>query len=307
MTSYYEDLGISPDVSVEVIQTAIDTRYNQWRELTTHPDAEMRAEAERNQRLLEQMRTTLTDPTRRAAYDAGIGLSGLGGLADPAAVLQRAAPPPPRPKKGAAKPGDEAGGSGLWTCPKCATDNPPQTNHCFKCGTQLVRACPACGQMASLIATGFCGNCGARYEIAVNMKKVEEQQIATANKLSQTQGELASTQIELQGLKEPSLPRGRVIAAVLALLLGLPWLFLGLLEGDGTGLVCGAIVILPAFFYLIYSFNKRSSTKTEYINKRQNASSHIALLEQQLQDTQNLAFTLEAEHQKLEKQLRQRG
>lgn len=305
MTSYYEDLGISPEVSVEAIQAAIDTRYNQWRELVTHPDAEMRAEAERNQRLLEQMRSTLTDPIRRAAYDAGIGLSGLGGLADPMAVLQRAAPPPPKPKKGAAQSGGEAGGSGLWTCPKCATDNPPQTNHCFNCGTQLVRACPTCGQMASLIATGFCGNCGARYEIAVRMKKVEEEQTATTNKINQTQAELDSINLEQQRLKVPVVSWLKIAIGSIVIFYIIRW-FLYYLIGI-YGILPTVLAGLPILAYLIFVVARQNAAKNEIENERSNIIGRQNAINEQLRDTKERMAALDAEHQKLEKQLRQRA
>ena len=86
MTSYYEMLDIPVDAGSTEIETIIDQKYNDWRQYATHPDPNVVEEANRNLRLLEQIRTTLTDDSRRAVYDAGIGLHSTGGLTDPTAM-----------------------------------------------------------------------------------------------------------------------------------------------------------------------------------------------------------------------------
>ena len=171
MANYYEMLKISPNASPQEISNALDTQYEQWRRLVTHHDPNVVNQANQALQLLEQIRATLTDPTKRAAYDEGIGLRSVGGLADPTAILNMPStvmtPPAPRPIPVPAQPGLVAPSSpALWTCPKCSKENPPNTRFCFSCGTQLVRTCPECRQETSLVATGFCGNCGYIYDVA---------------------------------------------------------------------------------------------------------------------------------------------
>ena len=61
MSNYYEMLGLATDANTADIHRAVDNRYNEMRQLATHPDATVVEEANRNLRLLEQMRATLTD------------------------------------------------------------------------------------------------------------------------------------------------------------------------------------------------------------------------------------------------------
>ena len=65
MSNYYEMLGLATDANTADIHRAVDNRYNEMRQLATHPDATVVEEANRNLRLLEQMRATLTDASRR--------------------------------------------------------------------------------------------------------------------------------------------------------------------------------------------------------------------------------------------------
>jgi hypothetical protein len=203
MANYYEDLGLNPQVSVEEIRSAIDGRYNQWRELTTHPDAEVRVEADRNQRLLEQMRTTLTDPTKRAIYDAGIGLSGTGGLADPEALLKRA-PPPPKPK---VPPSRSPDATTLWSCHRCGTENPEWTQYCLNCRAELVRRCPECGHLRSLVKTGTCGNCGFEYQAAERRVALHHEMESLREQQNQSEKTIENLRYQIRGLEQanPSL------------------------------------------------------------------------------------------------------
>lgn len=163
VSNYYEMLGLATDANTADIHRAVDNRYNEMRQLATHPDATVVEEANRNLRLLEQMRATLTDASRRAAYDAGIGVGGAGGLADPAAILRKATPPPP-PRL--TTPTQAGAPADLWDCPNCSTPNPEWTPFCLKCRTPLLRQCPECGQMKSLVKTVACGNCGFSFDEA---------------------------------------------------------------------------------------------------------------------------------------------
>lgn len=251
MANYYEDLGLSPQVSMEEIRSAIDTRYNQWRELTTHPDAELRAEAERNQRLLEQIRATLTDPSKRAIYDAGIGLIGTGGLADPEALLKQAAPAP-KPKT--PRPAGAPESTTLWACHNCGTENPEWTQFCLNCQTELVRLCPECGQMKSLVKTSVCGNCGFSYEAATQRKSLKDQDQALGDEITAREAKIQALLI-----KKAELRYGPVIAlSGLAFLLFLFSLSSFAEGGWGLGIVAFLITVgFAAGVYFIGSKLKR--------------------------------------------------
>ena len=166
MSNYYEMLGLATDANTADIHRAVDKRYNEMRQLATHPDAGVVEQANRGLRLLEQMRATLTDPTRREVYNAGIGIGGAGGLVDPAAILRNATPPPPPPRVTVPAPAPAAAPADLWVCPKCSTRNPEWTQFCLKCQNEMVRQCPECSQMKSLVKTGVCGNCGFSFDAA---------------------------------------------------------------------------------------------------------------------------------------------
>ncbi|MDP9310395.1 MAG: zinc ribbon domain-containing protein [Chloroflexota bacterium] len=168
MQTYYEFLNVPPTASSGDIEQAIESQYNQWRRLVTHHDPEIANQANQSLNTLEKIRTTLSHPDARLAYDATLVAAGqVGGLAEPG--VQLASTQIPRPMVPVAMPpaaitrGAPAPPVGLWACGKCHTDNPPQTKFCFKCGTQLVQQCPACGSEASLITTGICGACGTSY------------------------------------------------------------------------------------------------------------------------------------------------
>jgi hypothetical protein len=188
MPNYYEILGIAPTATVGEIDAAYESRYNECRRLVTHHNAAVVNQANQTLQLLETIRRTLTNLDSRSVYDAGIGASNIvGGLADPEQFLHSSistssspvAPPrpamtPPIPQRTAsATPTPSVSvQSGLWACPKCKMDNPAHTQFCFNCGTQLVRECPECKQMKSLVATGFCGQCGYKYEIAQRRNQI---------------------------------------------------------------------------------------------------------------------------------------
>lgn len=164
--------------SLVEIQSAYDEQYNKWRRLVNHHDPNVVNQANLALQSLQQLLATLTDSNRRAAYDAGIGLSGVGGLADPEAILRAPLPsvtPPPPPRQTAQPPPAPVAPSAptLWACPKCNANNPEHTHYCFKCGTQLVRKCPECNGDTSLVATGFCGKCGFKYDVALRRKELQ--------------------------------------------------------------------------------------------------------------------------------------
>src|SRR3990170_8094223 len=141
MTTYYEILKVQTTASVSEIESAFETQYNQWRRLVTHHDPSVEAQANQALITLEQVRTTLTDPAKRSAYDAGIGMRGaVGGIADPEAVLRAAMPPPFTQPPTKAVPAGQPGAVqrvDAWICPKCHTANSIGTGFCKQCGQAL--------------------------------------------------------------------------------------------------------------------------------------------------------------------------
>lgn len=243
-------LQVQPTASPAEIEDACATMYNKWRRLVTHHDPNVVGTANQQLLSLEAVRTTLLDPNKRAGYDAALGLNvHVGGLADPEAVLQSAAPaaalpPTPPPPSANAAPAAPTG-TALWTCPKpgCGADNPPNTKFCFKCGTQLVRECPECGRTSSLVATGFCGECGYQYEIAAERR----QQRADVERLKKEEEDLRRRAIDI-GMERATKGNsgGNVVVTVIFGLLAL--MFLVSIEGTGFGglmlaLICGGVAV----------------------------------------------------------------
>ena len=85
MPNYYEILNLQPAASMQDVQVAIDTKYNQYRRLVTHHDPTVVNQANMALQSLEKIRETLLSPDRKAVYDEALGLSGpvIGGLGDP--------------------------------------------------------------------------------------------------------------------------------------------------------------------------------------------------------------------------------
>ena len=135
MTTYYEILGLSPTASGAEIEAVLDTAYNKWRRLVTHHDPKVVEEANHSLRTLQQIRATLTDPAKRAAYDQSLN---VGGLADPEALLRAAQPapattpqtPPPAPARTEKR-------ADAWVCRKCNMANAVGLQFCSDCGNEM--------------------------------------------------------------------------------------------------------------------------------------------------------------------------
>lgn len=142
MTNYYDFLQVQPTASQGEIETALETRYHQWRKLVTHHDPQVANQATQALTVLEQARVTLLDPGKRTAYDTGIGLNSvLGGLADPEAILQKldaARVLPPSPKSPTTQ-----GLVDVLKCPHCGNvSNPADARFCLSCRYPLTQICP---------------------------------------------------------------------------------------------------------------------------------------------------------------------
>jgi ribosomal protein L40E len=158
MATYYEILKVSSTATVAEIETALDMQYHHWRRLVTHHDPTVVNKANQALQALEQIRATLTDPIKRAAYDAKLGLQGpVGGLADPQA-RGTASPLPPRPAVVPPEPPTAPATpvrTDAWICPQCGTTNPVQSRFCKKCGQTLGINCPKCNTIIEATAV-FC-------------------------------------------------------------------------------------------------------------------------------------------------------
>lgn len=200
MTTYYETLSLAPTASAPEIESACEQRYLRSKGLVTHHDPAIALEASQELHQIELIRTTLTDPAKRSAYDQALGLGGttsalvdlsLARTAQDSAgfIARPLTPPPSRP---AATTSTQP--QSLWTCATaaCRADNPPNTKFCFKCGTQLVRQCPNCDQMASLLTTQRCGECGYSYEAAGERRVLRERILQLRDSISATVRQIES-------------------------------------------------------------------------------------------------------------------
>ena len=171
MPSYYEVLKLESNASIEVIETAIDDQYNQFRGLVNHHDPNVVEQANRALRQLEDIRSTLTNPEKRALYDQTIN---FGGLADPTAILQTASsgsmtvtPPAPKPTA------QDDSGLNAWKCSQCGKANRVGSKTCSNCGNVLARDCPnLCGSVV-LLNEKYCSNCGKSVEEALGKLQIE--------------------------------------------------------------------------------------------------------------------------------------
>lgn len=246
MSTYYDELGLPPQASTDELQAALDARYNEYRNFANHPAPDKRADAEGNQRRVERMREELLDPAKRAAYDTTVGLSGGGGLADPTAAAR---PTPPPPKKGTA--GSAAGVADLWVCQNCSTPNPEWTPFCLKCRTPLLRQCPECGEMKSLVKTGACGNCGADYATAEKQVALRKEIQILTKQLTAKQAELGTATKQLaavqssqpdSSMRRPLRLRFYAFAAGGSILFILFSIFAG--DAEGAGICFGSVLLL---------------------------------------------------------------
>jgi curved DNA-binding protein CbpA len=219
MSTYYDVLKVAPDATAAEVETAYETQYNHWRRLVTHHDPQMVNRANQALRWLEQVRETLMDAEKRAAYDAQLGLeTGVHGLADLQAASQQVAslPSAPQPAKLAATSPSKEPSMSVWTCPKCQTRHPVGAMYCKKCGYQLGVACPKCHKPV-LADAKFCPNCGVNVQDAIKEKEFEEAE------RQRRQREEARRQAQQQAAEEArakALKRAKTRMAVVGGILG---------------------------------------------------------------------------------------
>jgi hypothetical protein len=170
MPTYYELLKIEKNASQNEIEAKLDDQYTKWRGLVTHHDPNVVDQAQQALALMEEMRSILLNPDKRATYDKAIASQreGLAGLADPDMILAAnpmqgggMAPPRPRQPRMDDERKLELDRTDAWLCqnPQCKKANQIGTQFCAKCGSQIGYECPKCGGLVEL-ANKFCSFCG---------------------------------------------------------------------------------------------------------------------------------------------------
>jgi hypothetical protein len=276
MANYYDLLQIMPHASRAEVDSAYESQYDTLRRLVNHPTQGLSVQNKLAQ--LEEARQVLTDPVKRAAYDAQLGgASELSGLADPSAaappVMPAMAPPPVSVQLPQAPPQQAAGTrAGIWSCPGCSLDNPPNTRFCFNCGTQLVRECPECQRNTSLVASGFCGECGIHWDAAMRRRTLEQEQGRLAAELNSVRAELQATGAalgpEIAGAQDAAnraeAERAEVVSSlagysIVALMSGFALTVLALAVVNRQGGALAWVLTIASFGILVWSVVTRQS------------------------------------------------
>lgn len=260
MENYYQRLQVKPTASLVEVEARLDDQYSKWRELVTHHDPDVVSEANQALQVLEEMRTVLLDPARRAAYNASITTrqENIGGLADPDTVLLINRSPsggaPIRMRDtaqaDAPQPGQER--TDAWVCsdPKCKRANTIGTQFCVKCGKRLSLECPKCGAMAEL-ANQYCSFCGIDKHQQFRLlqeQAIEELEQQLANQVSMVEYAETNPMKFANENKELVGARGRLGCVIPAVSFGYLW-FVGQLF-----LIIGGLVALEFPDYEILVF-----------------------------------------------------
>lgn len=241
MPTYYEMLQLPPSASSNEIDEACERIYLTYKSLVTHHDPATAAQASQAIQQVEDIRTTLTDPSKRSIYDKAIGVGGVtGGLLDLTAIGNPGITPvmtPPRPVT-PVMPVAAIGTAqqpGLWVCPKkgCGADNPAHTKYCLKCGAQLVQDCPNCGKTASLIATQRCGECGFSYEAATQRQNLRKREGGLGAEIEQLKRNKNAIILQKENAKKGF--GWLVFLTILCAFIGICCLIGGMGASDGNG------------------------------------------------------------------------
>ena len=174
--NFYEIIGLQNEADSSEIETALDTRYDQWRALVTNHDPKVVSEANQALMTIEEIRKTLLDPNKRIEYDRA--LNSIGGLEDPSTLPAPSgfgtgwmAPPRPKPSRPASQQ-EEIDDGHTWICSSCKKKYPVGTRFCKSCGNQLGVECPSCGRL-TYINNRYCQDCGVDIQGAIKQKEAE--------------------------------------------------------------------------------------------------------------------------------------
>ena len=175
--NYYEILGLDIHANSSAIETALDTRYDQWRALVTNHDPKVVSEANQALMTIEDIRKTLLDSSKRNEYDRA--LKSIGGLEDLSLGSSTTgvgsgfmAPPRPRPVGQTGLQG-ETEDVNIWNCPSCKKKYPAGTRFCKACGSQMGVECPDCGKL-TYVSSKYCIDCGIEINEAQRRKELLE-------------------------------------------------------------------------------------------------------------------------------------
>ena len=177
MINYYETLEIGIESSSEEIENAIDNQYNHWRQLVSHHDPETVIQANQALLVLEEIRSTLLDDTKRNNYNETLKLNEkIGGLGDSGTVLKNLSIAGKR-KLHDKKIIDKIERTDAWVCHSCDKANRIGTSFCEKCGKIIAKPCPSCSSLAP-ISNEFCPNCGSnKFDAFENIKAIDLQEL----------------------------------------------------------------------------------------------------------------------------------
>ncbi len=199
MSNYYETLNISQSATSSEIQTAYEFAYNYWRNLVNHHDPQMVQKANQALMEIEQIRAILSDPVKRANYDASLSVGNIGGLVDTSAhsvSVSTANPPAVRTSNIPAHISNpNIVNSDSWPCAKCSSVNAVGTRYCKKCGNQLGKNCPKCNTLLEATAQ-FCSVCGVNIldfgrELEIKAAETERLRIIEERRIAEQQSRLA--------------------------------------------------------------------------------------------------------------------
>lgn len=260
MPTYYEVLQLVPTASSAEIEAACDAQYHHWRRLVTHHDPSVVNQANQTLQLLETIRTTLTHPERRMAYDARLqaGRGVVGGLGDPAAVARPGVmvPPPPPPAPVAVTPPPPAlERVDAWLCPKCQTANAPGNAYCKQCGHTIGIHCPKCSIIIEASAA-FCSHCGVNVANAARQKELEAALTTQQQALVAVERPIPDRAEEIKTLRRAAISAGAWLIWVIA---GLFWLYsshlpvahpsLSMVLGVQVVALVGLVIVQRAFSF----------------------------------------------------------
>ena len=187
----YQLIGVTETASVQEIENAAVNKYNEARNLINHYDQNIANNANQTLHLVENARTILLNPQKKAEYDQSLGISAsIGGLADPAQYLGKFSPVGAQPVSlGMGKsqtvqtlqPGQTQNDTmeqlvalNAWVCDKCKTPNQKGTKFCKKCGNAVGINCPNCGKLIEASAER-CTECGVSLKQVIKQMEAEGQ------------------------------------------------------------------------------------------------------------------------------------
>jgi hypothetical protein len=141
MTDLYRVLNLLPTATANEIQAAYARERARVNAEIQDPD-----EAARRRAALDEAYATLSDTSKRAAYDQSLS-------SNASEALIQAQPPAP-----SVAPQTPAIPIAQQPCPHCGALNPVQATLCIQCRKQISRPCPVCGRPV-LLGQVICARC----------------------------------------------------------------------------------------------------------------------------------------------------